>query len=129
MLRLGQIIFQCEDEEIAWIQAKSRGLAAIGGNVAVTSRAALVAEIVNRQIHFQYAVLAAQILRFRNRTSLRWARASVIRNFLSKARRIGRSQERGCEQEHEEWVCNGRAEDERARQDISERAKTSHDVR
>jgi hypothetical protein len=86
-----QIILQIQDEQISRTQPQSRRLISVRQKIAITNRSILLRKIPHRQIHFQNAVRAAQILRLRNRGSRRGPRARIRRNVLRRSsRRCGR---------------------------------------
>ena len=59
------------------MKTKSRGLASIGEDIAIPSGAVFFFEIVDRQIHIQYPVLAAEVFGLWDFAALRRTRARI----------------------------------------------------
>jgi hypothetical protein len=78
----GEIVFQVQYEKIAGIQPERGRLVSVGEKIAVACRAVLLFEIVNGQIHFQDAVLAAKIFWLWNFASLGRAWARICAGLL-----------------------------------------------
>ena len=86
--RVRQIVFQIQDEQVAWTEAQSRGLAAVRVKIAEANCAIWLGKVAHGQVHGQHAVVAAQIFRLRDGGAGGRARARSIRGFLGTDRRV-----------------------------------------
>ena len=115
-----------EDEEIAWVQAQSRGLVSVAVDEAVARRTAGLGVVAFCEIDSEDAVLAPQILRFRNDTAGRRTWAGIPRNLLRAARPVNGGKQQGREQDRFEFE---RKEHERTKRNVSkDRTEPKHDL-
>ena len=94
-----------QNQKIAGVQPECRGLVSVGEKIAIAGRAILFLEIVDGQIHFQDAVLAAKVFRLWNFTPLGRAWARICLGLLGPQTLAGWKNQKAKEKNESRVDC------------------------